>query len=59
MAVVTPIGRDFVNGGRFNSPRMTRMQRISTDFLEKIRGNLLHPRYPRPIPTSDAAILIL
>ncbi len=61
---LSPIWRDFVGDVRFNSPRMMLMRRINTDFygkrwhpFEKIRGNLLYPRYLRRISTSDAAIL--
>ncbi len=32
---LSPVSRDFVDGGRFNSPRMTLMRRIDTDFLGK------------------------
>ncbi len=32
---LSSVSRDFVDGGRFNSPRMTLMRRIDTDFLEK------------------------
>jgi len=56
----------FVGNVRFNSPRMMLMRRINTDFYgkrwhpcEKIRRDLLHPRYLRRITASDAALLPL